>query len=143
MSSLNKVMLIGRLGRDPETRFTASGQAVCNFTLATDESYKDKSGAKQQKTEWHRLVAWGKTAEIAQQYLKKGSLVYIEGKLQSREWEDKRDGAKKTVTEIIVGNLTMLGSKPEGQSRPQTQSRPAPKQQAQGQQFDDSDEIPF
>ena len=141
MSSLNKVMLIGRLGRDPETRFTASGQAVCNFTLATDESYKDKSGAKQQKTEWHRLVAWGKTAEIAQQYLKKGSLVYIEGKLQSREWEDKRDGAKKTVTEIIVGNLTMLGSKPE--TRPQTQSRPAPKQQAQGQQFDDSDEIPF
>lgn len=131
MSSLNKVMLIGRLGRDPETRFTASGQAVCNFTLATDESYKDKSGAKQQKTEWHRLVAWGKTAEIAQQYLKKGSLVYIEGKLQSREWEDKRDGAKKTVTEIIVGNLTMLGSKP------------GPKQQAQGQQFDDSDEIPF
>ena len=136
MSSLNKVMLIGRLGRDPETRYTASGQAVCNFTLATDESYKDKSGAKQQKTEWHRLVAWSKTAEIAQQYLKKGSLVYIEGKLQSREWEDKRDGAKKTVTEIIVGNLTMLGSKPENQSRPQTQSRPAPKQQAQ-QEDDD------
>ena len=141
---LNKVMLIGRLGRDPETRFTSSGKAVANFTIATDETYTDASGQKQKKTEWSRCVAWGKTAEIAQQYLKKGSLVYIEGKLQSREWEDKRDGAKKTVTEIVVGNLTMLGGKPEGQTtaRPQTQSRPAPKQQAQGQQFEDED-IPF
>jgi len=106
---INKVILVGRLGRDPETRYTSSGQAVCNFTMATDESFKSRSGEKQQRTEWHRIVMWGKLAEIAQQYLKKGQLVYIEGRLQTRQWDDKRDGSKKTSTEIVANSMKMLG----------------------------------
>lgn len=122
MSSLNKAMLIGRLGRDPEVRFTSSGQAVANFSMATDESYKDSSGEKVQKTEWHRIVLWGKLAEVAQQYLKKGSLVYIEGKLQTREWE--KDGEKKYQTEVVGFSLQMLSGKPEEKSeaKPSTKS---------------------
>ncbi len=112
--SVNKAILVGRLGRDPETRYTSGGQAVCNFTLATDSSYKDRSGERQKKTEWHRIVLWGKLAEIAQQYLKKGQLVYIEGRLQTREWEDKRDGQKRTTTEIVGNEMRMLGSRAEG-----------------------------
>jgi single-strand DNA-binding protein len=87
--SVNKVILIGRLGRDPETRFTASGQAVANFSIATDESYKDRNGERQKRTEWHRLVVWGKQAEVVQKFLKKGSQAYFEGRLQTREWQDK------------------------------------------------------
>ena len=92
--SVNKAILVGRLGKDPETRFTGSGQAVCNFSLATDSSFKDRSGERQKRTEWHRIVVWGKLAEICQQYLKKGMQVYIEGRIQSREWEDKTSGQK-------------------------------------------------
>lgn len=106
---VNKVILVGRLGRDPETRYTSSGQAVCNFTMATDESFKSRSGEKQQRTEWHRIVMWGKLAEIAQQYLKKGQLVYVEGRLQTRQWDDKRDGSKKQTTEIVANSMKMLG----------------------------------
>ncbi len=106
---VNKVILVGRLGRDPETRYTSSGQAVCNFTMATDESFKSRTGEKQQRTEWHRIVMWSKLAEIAQQYLKKGQLVYIEGRLQTRQWDDKRDGSKKTTTEIVATAMKMLG----------------------------------
>src|SRR6516225_3442007 len=87
--SVNKVILVGRLGRDPETRYTGGGQAVANFSVATDESYRDKNGERQKRTEWHKIVVWGKQAEIAQQYLKKGSLIFIEGRIQSREWQDK------------------------------------------------------
>ena len=112
--SVNKVILVGRLGRDPETRFTPSGQAVANFTMATDESYKDRSGTRQKRTEWHRIVMWGKLAEIAQQYLKKGAQIYIEGRIQTREWEDKRDGQKRTTTEIVANVMKMLGSRSEG-----------------------------
>jgi single-strand DNA-binding protein len=112
--SVNKVILVGRLGRDPETRFTSGGQAVANFTMATDESYKDRSGTRQKRTEWHRIVLWGKLAEIAQQYLKKGMLVYIEGRIQTREWEDKRDGQKRTTTEIVGNTMKMLTSRGEG-----------------------------
>lgn len=111
---VNKVILVGRLGRDPETRYTSSGQAVCNFTMATDESFKNRSGEKQQRTEWHRIVMWGKLAEIAQQYLKKGQLVYVEGRLQTRQWDDKRDGSKKTTTEIVANSMKMLGGRGEG-----------------------------
>lgn len=111
---INKVILVGRLGRDPETRYTSSGQAVCNFTMATDESFKSRSGEKQQRTEWHRIVMWGKLAEIAQQYLKKGQLVYIEGRLQTRQWDDKRDGSKKQTTEIVANSMKMLGGRGEG-----------------------------
>lgn len=107
--SVNRVILVGRLGRDPETRFTTSGQAVANFSLATDETYKDRSGERQKRTEWHKIVAWGKSAELAQQYLKKGSLIYIEGRLQTREWE--KDGQKRQTTEIVLTGMKFLGSK--------------------------------
>jgi len=112
--SVNKVILVGRLGRDPETRYTSGGQAVANFTLATDESFKDRSGERQKRTEWHRIVLWGKLAEIAQQYLKKGMLVYVEGRLQTRQWEDKRDGQKRQTTEIVGNVMRMLTSRAEG-----------------------------
>ncbi len=108
--SVNKAILVGRLGRDPEVRYTSGGQAVCNFTLATDESFKDRSGERQKRTEWHRIVLWGKLAEIAQQYLKKGMLVYIEGRIQSRQWDD-RDGNKRTTVEIVGNVMRMLTSR--------------------------------
>ena len=111
--SVNRVILVGRLGRDPETRYTGSGQAVANFSLATDESYKDRNGERQKRTEWHKIVVWGKQAEIAQQYLKKGSLVFIEGRIQSREWQDK-EGQKRTSFEIVANNFRMLGGRAEG-----------------------------
>ena len=110
MASVNKVILIGNLGRDPEMRYTQSGQAVTNFTLATTESWTDKnSGQKQEKTEWHRIVAWGKTGELCAQYLAKGRSVYIEGRLQTREWEDK-EGIKRSTTEITANTVQFLGS---------------------------------
>jgi len=112
--SVNKAILVGRLGRDPETRYTSGGQAVANFTMATDESFKDRAGERQKRTEWHRIVLWGKLAEIAQQYLKKGMLVYIEGRIQTRQWEDKRDGQKRTTTEIVANSMKMLTSRAEG-----------------------------
>jgi len=113
MSSLNKVMLIGRLGKDPEVKFTSSGTAVCNFSLATSETFKDKSGEKQEKTEWHNVQLWQKLAEIAGEYLIKGSLVYIEGRLQTRKWQDK-EGNDRYTTEIVGERMQMLGSKGDG-----------------------------
>jgi single-strand DNA-binding protein len=111
--SVNKVILVGRLGRDPETRYTGGGQAVANFSVATDETYKDKAGDRQKRTEWHKIVVWGKQAEIAQQYLKKGSLIFIEGRIQSREWQDK-EGQKRTSFEIVATNFRMLGGRGDG-----------------------------
>jgi single-strand DNA-binding protein len=108
--SVNKVILVGRLGRDPETRYTGGGQAVANFSVATDESYKDKNGERQKRTEWHRITAWGKLAEICQQYLKKGTMVYIEGRIQSREWQDK-EGQKRTSFDIVANTMKMLSSR--------------------------------
>lgn len=110
--SVNKVILVGRLGRDPETRYTSSGQAVCNFTMATDETFKDRSGERQKRTEWHRIVLWSKLAEISQQYLKKGTLVYIEGRLQTRQWDD-RSGNKRSTTEIVATTMRMLSPRGE------------------------------
>ncbi|QZA81934.1 single-stranded DNA-binding protein [Deefgea piscis] len=112
MASLNKVLLIGNLGRDPETRFMPNGNAVCNFSIATTESWKDKqSGQKQEKTEWHNISMYGRLAEIAGQYLKKGSSVYIEGRLQTRKWQDKQTGADRYTTEIIADEMKMLGGR--------------------------------
>jgi single-strand DNA-binding protein len=110
--SLNKVMLIGHLGKDPELKYTPGGAAVATFSLATNESYKDKDGNQQEKTEWHRLVVWNKQAEIAAEYLKKGQQIFAEGKLQTRTWE--KDGQKHYMTEIVVFNFQMLGRKGEG-----------------------------
>jgi single-strand DNA-binding protein len=107
--SLNKVILIGRLGRDPEMRYTPSGQPVANFSLATDESYTGKDGQKVQKTEWHKVVVWGKQAEFCGNYLSKGRLVYIEGKLETRRWTDK-DGVEKYTTEIKADRVLGLDS---------------------------------
>lgn len=112
---LNKVMLIGRLGTDPESR-QAGATTVANFTVATSESYKDKDGQKVDKTEWHRIVVWGKMAEICAQYLHKGSQVYLEGKLQTRSWD--KEGVKMYTTEIVVSDMQMLDSKPQGDDRP-------------------------
>ena len=109
MSSLNKVLLIGNLGSDPETRFTPSGAQVANFSLATSESWNDKNGQRQERTEWHRIVLWQRLAEIAGQYLKKGSKIYIEGKLQTRSWEDQQ-GHKCQTTEIVASTMKMLGA---------------------------------
>ncbi|MEI8031855.1 MAG: single-stranded DNA-binding protein [Chlorobiaceae bacterium] len=106
---LNKVMLIGHLGTDPELRVTASGQSVVNFTVATNESFKDGSGNLQERTEWHRIVVWGKLAEICNQYLKKGRHVYVEGRLQTRSWDDAKSGEKKYATEIVCSDMQMLG----------------------------------
>jgi single-strand DNA-binding protein len=111
--SVNKVILVGRLGKDPETRYTSSGQAVCNFTMATDETYKDRAGERQKRTEWHRIVVWAKQAEIAQKYLRKGSLIFVEGRIQTRQWDD-REGQKRTSVEIVANNFRMLGSRSEG-----------------------------
>ena len=155
--SVNKVILIGRLGKDPETRYMPNGEAVTNATLATSENWKDKSGVKQEKTEWHNLVFYRRLAEIAGEYLKKGSMVYVEGKLQTRKWQDK-EGKDRYTTEIIANEMTMLGGKSTGgsyevvdesQSAPQRAAAPAKPAaessgSAQGRSFDNfDDDIPF
>lgn len=112
MASLNKVMLIGNLGKDPEVRYTASGQAVASFSIATSEKFKNKSGEWEERTEWHRITLWGKQAEIAGEYLAKGRTVFIEGRLQTRKWTD-RDGNEKYSTEIVGERMQMLGGKGE------------------------------
>lgn len=145
MSSLNKAMLIGRLGQDPEVRYTQSNTAVANFSLATNERYKDRNGEFQERTEWHRIVAWGRTAEICQEYLKKGSLVYIEGPIQTREWEDK-DGQKKYTTEIKALTMQMLDSRGDQMGGGETSSKP--KNSSASVEIDDSfddmdDDLPF
>jgi len=110
MAGVNKVILVGNLGADPEMRFTPGGMAVANFKLATSENFKDKEGNKQTKTEWHKVVAFNKLAEICGEYLSKGKQVYIEGKIQTRTWDDK-DGNKKYTTEIVANSMQMLGSR--------------------------------
>lgn len=136
--SINKVTLIGTLGRDPEVRYMQNGNAVANLSLATDESYNDKTtGQKVEQTEWHRLVVYGKLAEIVQQYIKKGSRAYFEGKLKTREWE--KDGVKYYTTEIVVNDMVMLdgkqqGQQQQGQYQQQHQQYQQPQQQYQAQQ---------
>lgn len=110
---INKVILVGNLGRDPEVRSTASGQPVTNFTLATNRVYNDRDGNRQKQTEWHNIVCWGRQAEIAGQYLTKGKQIYVEGRLQTRSWDDRQSGEKKYRTEIVCENFQMLGSKGE------------------------------
>lgn len=114
MSSINKVILIGRLGKDPEVKYTPSGAPVAKFTLATDEVFKDRSGEQQRRTEWHNIVAWNRLAEICGQYLIKGKQVYIEGSIRSRQWEDQ-SGNKRTAYEIVARDMKMLGSKADSE----------------------------
>ena len=152
--SVNKVILVGRLGKDPETRFMTNGEAVTNVTLATSENWKDKSGEKQEKTEWHNLTFYRRLAEIAGEYLKKGSMIYVEGKLATRKWQDK-EGKDRYTTDIIVNEMQMLSSKsssggsfevvdkPAGGAAAATPAakKPAPAKAGGFDNFDD--DIPF
>ena len=135
MASVNKVIVLGNLGKDPEVRHLPNGDAVCNFSLATTESWKDKNGQKQDKTEWHNIVLFRKLAEIAGEYLKKGRPAYIEGRLQTRKWTDK-EGKERYTTEIIGEQMQMLGGKDD--------SKPGTTTEAPKADFDDmKDDIPF
>ena len=153
MASVNKVILIGNLGRDPETRYMPDGAAITNISVATTDTWKDKQGEKQEKTEWHRVAFFGKLAEIAGEYLKKGSQVYVEGRLQTRKWQDK-DGNDKYTTEIVADRMQMLGSRQGagersapaeahegGSSRPA--GKPAAAKSPAGKFDDLEDDIPF
>jgi len=114
MGSVNKVILIGNLGADPELKYTPSNRPVCNLSLATNEVFKDKGGQRQERTEWHRVTVWGDSAENCSKYLAKGRTVYIEGRLQTRSWDDKTSGQKKYMTEVVANDLVLLGSRGEG-----------------------------
>lgn len=126
MAGINKVILVGNLGKDPEVRYLEGGTAVANFPIATSETYKDRtSGERKTNTEWHNIVVWRGLAEIAEKYLKKGSQIYLEGKLRTRQWQDK-DGNNRYTTEIVADNLQMLGRKDENASTSPTPPAPAP-----------------
>ena len=145
--SLNKVILIGRLGRDPEVRYMPNGEAVCNFSIATDETWKDRqTGQRQERTEWHNITLYRRMAEVAGQYLKKGSLVYIEGRIQSRKYTDK-NGIERTAYEIIGSEMKMLGGGNDGGQQNAQHTPPAPPSRqapaTPAQPVDDIDEIPF
>ena len=143
--SLNKVILIGRLGRDPETRYMPNGDAVCNFSIATSENWKDQSGQKKERAEWHNITMYRKLAEIAAQYLKKGSLVYLEGKIQSRKYTGK-DGIERTAYEIVCSEMKMLGGRAEGGEGQQHTPPPPPARQQPAAPIpkdDIDDDIPF
>jgi single-strand DNA-binding protein len=150
MASVNKVILIGNLGADPETRYTASNDAVTNIRIATSETWKDKNGEKQERTEWHTVVFFGKLAEIAGEYLKKGRQVYVEGSLRTRKWQDK-SGQDRYTTEVVATDMRMLGSRGGGDAPMDRESAPAasPEPRAaaprkSGTSFDDiDDDIPF
>jgi len=138
---INKVILIGNLGQDPEVRFMPNGGAVTNFSVATSESWKDKNtGQQQERTEWHRCVAFGKLAEICGAYLKKGSKVYVEGKLQTRKWQ--KDGQDQYTTEIVIGEMQMLDSRGGGDREDQG-AQPGPQDGGPAADFDAESPIPF
>ena len=137
--SVNKVILIGNLGKDPELRYTSSGVAVATFSVATNESWKDPDGNPQEKTEWHNVVAWRKLAEICGEYLKKGSKLYLEGRLQYRTYDDK-NGVKRYVTEIVMDQMVMLDSRGGGQGSSSMEHAAPPQQEGGGEK---SDDLPF
>jgi single-strand DNA-binding protein len=150
--SVNKVILVGNLGRDPEMRYTPSGLAVANVTIATTEAWKNKAGEAQESTEWHRLVFYNRLAEIAGEYIRKGSKIYVEGRLQTRKWQDQNTGQDRYMTEIIVDSMQMLGSKgsnipdntsamPPLSEKVMESTAAAPSNMAPPDQFDD--DIPF
>jgi len=147
---INKVILVGNLGRDPEVRSTPSGQSVASFTLATNRKWKDKNGQRQEQTEWHQIVCWGRQAEVAGQYLTKGKQIYVEGRLQTRSWDDKQSGEKRYRTEVICDNFQMLGQRGGGPEMehggaPAYDEAPAGPSGSGGGGFGDAeeDDIPF
>jgi single-strand DNA-binding protein len=141
MAGLNKVMLIGNLGRDPEIRYTATGRPVANFTLATNESWLNQKGEREERTEWHNIVVWGKLAEICGEYLSKGKQVYLEGRIQTREWEDK-EGNKRRTTEIVASQMVMLGRRGGG-AAPEAAAGPAGADEPTPAPSVAEDDIPF
>ena len=142
MRGVNKVILVGNCGQDPELKTTPSGAAVASVSIATSESWNDKaSGEKKEKTEWHRVIFWNRLAEIVGQYVKKGSQIYIEGKLQTRKWQDK-DGNDRYMTEIVASEMQMLGGKSNASQQQESYNPPSVPQSAARPQIDD-DEIPF
>jgi len=140
MAGVNKVILLGNLGADPEMRYLPSGVAVANFRLATTETYTNKEGEKVTKTEWHKIVAFRRLGEICGEFLSKGKQVYIEGKIQTRSWDD-RDGSKKYMTEIVADTMQMLGSKGSGGGAPSSGSSPSPSPSSASS--GDLDDVPF
>ena len=143
---LNKVMLIGNLGRDPEVRSIPSGQQVATFTLATNRRWTDKAGQRQEQTEWHQIVCWGKLAEIAGQYLTKGKQIFVEGRIQTRSWDDKQTGEKKYRTEVICENFQMLGQRgggPETEAHGPAAGGPTYDEGDGGPGAPEDDDIPF
>lgn len=141
MSSVNKVIIVGNLGKDPEIRYTSAGKPIANLTVATSENWKDKNtGEKQERTEWHKVTLFDKLAEIVGKYLKKGSKIYLEGKLQTRKWQDK-DGQDRYTTEIVGSEMKMLSGKGEGESR--SAPAPAASEPARNSGNDFDDDIPF
>lgn len=145
--SVNKVILVGHLGKDPEVRYMSNGEAVANVSLATSENWKDKDGQKKEKTEWHHLVFYRRLAEIAGEYLKKGAQIYVEGKIQTRKWQDKETGADRYTTEIIVNEMKMLGSKgtTDLEKTPQAATHTSSDSAEPAKKFDDNfeNDIPF
>jgi single-strand DNA-binding protein len=147
--SVNKVILVGRLGKDPEVRSTPSGTTVAKFSLATDERFTDRNGEKQERTEWHNIVAWGKLGEICGQYLKKGKLIYIDGSIRTDSWDDKESGQKKYRTEIIAQNMQMLDRRGDDESSGGSSSGSYAKKGAASSAgaaadvVEDDDEVPF
>ena len=143
MAGINKAILIGRLGSDPEVRYTPSGVAVANFSIATSEEWKDKdTGEKKERTEWHRIVAWRKLGEICGEYLSKGRQVYIEGRIQTRDWED-RDGNKRYTTEIVATDVQFLGGRDAGSGARAASGASASDYQGSPMQAPEDDDIPF
>jgi single-strand DNA-binding protein len=143
MASVNKAIIIGHIGADPEVRVMQDGDAVCKISVATTESWKDKDGEKQERTEWHRVVFFGKLADIAVRYLKRGSQVYIEGRLRTRKWQDK-EGSDRYTTEIIADEMRMLGKRDGEQTAPRAEDPPKQKKGKSGSAFDDfEDDLPF
>jgi single-strand DNA-binding protein len=142
--TVNKVILIGRLGKDPDMKYTPSGVAVVNFSVATNYAVKDQDGNFIDKTEWHRVVAYGRTAEVAGEYLQKGRLVYVEGRIQSRSWEDQ-NGQKRYVTEIVCSQMQLLGSRSEAETK--AEEEPASEEEVQDskaeENADEGDDLPF
>lgn len=145
MASVNKVILVGRLGKDPEIRSTPSGTTVAKFSIATDDRYTDKAGEKQERTEWHNITAWGKLAEICGQYLRKGKLVYIEGAIRTDSWDDKETGQKKYRTEIVANQMQMLDRKGDenGGGAYAGARNKATAGGATATQVEEDDEVPF
>ena len=141
--SLNKAMLIGRLGSDPELKYTPSGVAVCTFRIATNEVWTDKDGNRQEKTEWHNIKIWRRQAEIAAEFLEKGKQVYIEGRIETRNWE--QDGQKRYMTEIVADKFRMLDKKPssEGESKSRPQAESPSDEGDEGQTMQDNGDLPF